>query len=197
MRTFGNTAVVDGAPERRQSVRRSPLILLALDMQSRIADVGLAWEQVLGYSRADTLRRELVEFMPADYADPISWSAPISQLLVERREFPLLTRQGNILWFEYSAHLGSADRVSGYLLDITPQKELEAIGDFLAKFAAQLQAPVTALSRSLQELLQHPQQAEHHRPLQNLLLSSRALTTLSDELDHQVGRLRRASQAHL
>jgi len=180
-------------------------IIFQTDMQGRWTFLNPAWEEITGYTIAESLGRYAVSTgHPDDLQTAINNLIPILQLKIEssRVEIRIITRQKHIRWVEVWSTILRDEKdapigASGTINDISARKEAEqaliaakdtaesatqAKSQFLATMSHEIRTPmngVLGMAQLLMETDMNPEQRDYVRTLYH---SGQALLSIINEI---------------
>ena len=144
VRLFGSLHDVTESKQAEEELRQSeekfyllfenaPLGYQSLDENGCFLDVNQAWLDILGYERQEVIGKWFGDFLPSDLVDVFKerFKKNIQNRgLIKNVEFPLVRKDGSIIWSDYMARIGR-DKDGHFLrthcafLDITDKKIAE------------------------------------------------------------------------
>jgi two-component system sensor histidine kinase/response regulator len=197
--------IMQSEAQYRRVVDSVKEIIFQTDMQGRWTFLNPAWEEITGYTIAESLGRYAVSTAhPDDLQTAINNLIPILQLKIEssRVEIRIITRQKHIRWVEVWSTILRDEKdapigASGTINDISARKEAEqaliaakdtaesatqAKSQFLATMSHEIRTPmngVLGMAQLLMETDMNPEQRDYVRTLYH---SGQALLSIINEI---------------
>lgn len=180
-------------------------VIYQVDMQGRLTFLNPAWEEVTGYSVAESLGRGGASFVhPEDRKQAMKVLMPFLEEEREstRIEVRILSRQKELHWVDIWATLlhdekGNAIGASGTINDITARKEAEtaliaakdaaesatqAKSQFLATMSHEIRTPMNGVLGMAQLLMETDLSSEQRDYVRTLYQSGQALLTIINDI---------------
>ncbi|MDO8267618.1 MAG: response regulator [Moraxellaceae bacterium] len=197
--------ILQSEAQYRRVVNSVREVIFQTDMQGRWTFLNPAWEEITGYSIAESLGRPSVGFAhPDDLQAAINGLLPVLQLEIEstRIEVRFVTRQKNIRWAEIWSTIlrdekGMPIGASGTINDISARKEAEqalisakdtaesatqAKSQFLATMSHEIRTPMNGVLGMAQLLMETDMDSEQRDYVRTLYHSGQALLTIINEI---------------
>ncbi len=180
-------------------------VIYQVDMQGRLTFLNPAWEEVTGYTVAESLGRGGASFVhPDDRAEAMTVLMPFLEEGREsaRIEVRILSRQKELHWVDIWATLlhddkGNAIGASGTINDITARKEAEtaliaakdaaesatqAKSQFLATMSHEIRTPMNGVLGMAQLLMSTDLNSEQRDYVRTLYQSGQSLLTIINDI---------------
>lgn len=197
--------ILQSESQYRRVVNSVREVIFQTDMQGRWTFLNPAWEEMTGFTIAESLGRPSVSFShPDDLQRTINNLLPVLQLEVEstRIEVRFVTRQKNIRWAEIWSTILRDERgmpigASGTINDISARKEAEraliaakdaaesatqAKSQFLATMSHEIRTPMNGVLGMAQLLMETDMNSEQRDYVRTLYHSGQALLTIINEI---------------
>jgi len=126
-RRQAETALRESEERFRSYVENAPDAILVITVSGQLVDCNLAACAMLGYSRAELLRKAVWELSPMGWMEKVK-AAYHELVLTERYQFEKVCRRqdGHEIWVEVAAARLGPDRFIAFYKDITERRALEA-----------------------------------------------------------------------
>jgi PAS domain S-box-containing protein len=155
-RLAADRALVESQSRYRDVVESVNEVIFQADPQGRFTFLNQAWTTITGFRVADSLGRNLVDFLHAD--DRTRARAGLDEVLTGTRadthaELRIRTRDGQIRWIEAAVRRGHGNGISGSLDDISSRKIAElTLRNLNQELEARVQLRTAELENSNREL---------------------------------------------
>ncbi|HOI25463.1 MAG TPA: ATP-binding protein [Caldisericia bacterium] len=154
--------------EYHQLVNSIREVLFRMNQHGDLVFLNKAWEEITSYSIDEALENSLISFVHPD--DHAQFSYALDTLIREKSELKTVVRfikpdqrQG---WMEIIARVDETDEdnkealISGIMIDITEQKELDVLKDnFINAVCHEIKTPFTSFKQGIQILIDSEQEA--------------------------------------
>ena len=197
--------ILQSEAQYRRVVNSVREVIFQTDMQGRWTFLNPAWEEITGYTIAESLGRPSVSFAhPDDLQNAINALLPVLQLELEstRIEVRFVTRQKRLRWAEIWSTIlrdekGVPIGASGTINDISARKEAElaliaakdaaesatqAKSQFLATMSHEIRTPMNGVLGMAQLLMETEMNAEQRDYVRTLYHSGQALLSIINEI---------------
>ncbi len=197
--------ILQSEAQYRRVVNSVREVIFQTDMQGRWTFLNPAWEEITGFTVAESLGRPSVSFAhPEDLQLAINGLLPVLQLEIEstRIEVRFMTRQQQTRWAEIWSTIlrdekGLPIGASGTINDISARKEAElaliaakdaaesatqAKSQFLATMSHEIRTPMNGVLGMAQLLMETDMSAEQRDYVRTLYQSGQALLGIINEI---------------